>query len=92
MAACLLLSFTGPKNALLSDMNSLTHHPISVGRYLVSPLTRRTDGGRFTASLSVRSGRGSASHDRVFRFTPTFATREDAMSYALAQGTGCLPC
>lgn len=54
-------------------------------------LTRQTDEGRYTASVSIRSGRGAASHDRVFRFMPTFATREDALDYALAQGPHCLP-
>jgi hypothetical protein len=69
-----------------------THpHTISLGRYRVSPLTRQTDEGRYTASVSIRSGRGAASHDRVFRFMPTFATREDALDYALAQGPHCLP-
>lgn len=56
------------------------------GRYALSALARRTDGGHYTASLSIRSGSGSGSHDRVFRFTPLFATAQDAQGYALAQG------
>ncbi|HYR26079.1 MAG TPA: hypothetical protein VEQ09_09625 [Aquabacterium sp.] len=36
--------------------------------------------------LSIRSGRGSASHDRVFRFAPLFASRDEAVHYAAAQG------
>jgi hypothetical protein len=57
-----------------------------VGRYVLSPVSRQTDCGHYTASLSIRSGRGSASHDRVFRFIPLFPTSLDAMRYALAQG------
>jgi len=57
-----------------------------VGKYLVSPLTTRSDAGRYSASVSIRSGRGSATHDRVFRFDPSFASRELAAGYALAQG------
>ena len=36
--------------------------------------------------LSIRSGSGSSSHDRVFRFTPTFRSAGAAARYALAQG------
>ena len=60
--------------------------PRQVGRYLLAPVTRRTDGGRYTATLSIRSGSGSSSHDRVFRFTPTFRSAGAAARYALAQG------
>lgn len=57
-----------------------------VGRYVLSTITRRTDCGQYAASLSIRSGAGSASHDRVFRFTPLFRTADAADGYALAQG------
>jgi hypothetical protein len=36
--------------------------------------------------VSIRSGSGSATHDRVFRFAPQFATRARAAGYAVAQG------
>ena len=61
-----------------------------VGKYLVSPLTRLTDAGNYAASVSIRSGRGSGTHDRVFRFAPRFATREGARRYAVEQGIGWL--
>ncbi len=54
----------------------------SVGKYLVSPLTRLTESGQFTASVSIRNG----SHDRVFRFIPEFSTKEAALQYAMAEG------
>ena len=59
---------------------------ITAGKYLVSPLARRTDTGHFRASVSIRSGRKSGTHDRIFRFTPDFASHEVAIQYALAEG------
>jgi hypothetical protein len=53
---------------------------------VLSPITRQTDLGQYTASLSIRSGRGSATHDRVFRFIPIFPTDQAAAHYALHQG------
>jgi len=66
------------------------HHARTVGRFVLSPITRQTDGGQFAASLSIRSGHGSASHDRVFRFTPLFTTAQAAAGYALQQGLSYL--
>ena len=64
------------------------HHEqtISVGKYLVSPLTQLTDAGQYASSVSIRSGAGRATHDRVFRFVATFNTREGAHRYAVEQG------
>ncbi len=63
-------------------MFNITENTLSVGRYLVSPLTRFNEAGQYTAAVSIRNG----SHDRVFRFTPEFPTREDADRYAIAEG------
>jgi hypothetical protein len=63
------------------------HHAArTVGRYRLSPLTRSTDCGRVCASLSIRSGQGTSTHDRVFRFTPLFPSHQDAAHYAMEQG------
>ena len=70
----------------LISLNYHTHPTRSVGRYTLTPLTRRTDCGRFLAALSIRSGRGAATHDRVYRFIPLFATSRDAARYGLEQG------
>lgn len=59
---------------------------VAVGKYLVSPLTKRLDDGRYAASVSIRSGRGSGTHDRVMRFTPLFCCNNSAASYATEQG------
>lgn len=48
-------------------------------------MTRREDGGRYTASVSIRSGRGSMTHDRVMRFVPVFASHEQAARFATAE-------
>ncbi len=49
-------------------------------------MTRSDDRGLFAASVSIRSGRGSATHDRVLRFAPLFHSRDAAARYATAQG------
>ena len=60
--------------------------PFQVGKYLVSPLSRQKECGRYSASVSIRSGSGRGTHDRVFRFLPEFITREAALLYATAEG------
>jgi len=67
-------------------MTTIREKTFSVGKYLVSPLTHLTDAGGYAASVSIRSGRGSATHDRVFRFLPLFRTREGARRFAEEQG------
>jgi hypothetical protein len=59
---------------------------IEVGRYLVSPMTKPHADGGFAASVSIRSGRGQASHDRVMRFTPRFMCSQSALHYATREG------
>ena len=51
----------------------------------MSPLTRPTHGGRFAAAVSIRSGSGSMTHDRVTRFAPVFDTHDQATRYATDQ-------
>ena len=63
-------------------MNTTLEKAFSVGKYLVSPLTRRTDSGRYMASVSIRNGM----HDRVLRFVPEFSSRESALQYAATEG------
>jgi hypothetical protein len=56
--------------------------PIAVGKYLVSPAAKRDSEGLFAASVSIRSGRGSGTHDRVLRFTALFESAAAALHYA----------
>jgi hypothetical protein len=66
----------------------IIQHSIAVGKYLVSPLIKTQDDGRFAASVSIRSGRGSGMTDRVMRFTPRFGSHAAAARYAVEQGLG----
>jgi hypothetical protein len=59
---------------------------IEVGKYLVSPMTTPLGDGCFAASVSIRSGQGQASHDRVMRFTPQFSSPRAAIRYARSAG------
>ena len=61
---------------------------ISVGKYLVSPIATRHSEGLFAASVSIRSGRGSATHDRVLRFTALFESAAAALHYATEYAMG----
>jgi len=62
------------------------HMPVSAGRYLISPLTRPLDDGWFACSVSIRSGKGSATTDRVLRLTRLFRDPLAAAEFALAEG------
>ncbi|MBB4844626.1 hypothetical protein HNP55_003170 [Paucibacter oligotrophus] len=57
-----------------------------MGKYLVSPIIKTQDDGSFAAAVSIRSGIGQASHDRVMRFTRRFPTQRAALRYATDQG------
>jgi hypothetical protein len=59
---------------------------IEVGRFLVSPMTQTHDEGGFAAVVSIRSGHGMASTDRVMRFVPRFESRRAALRYAAHEG------
>lgn len=60
--------------------------PETMGKYLVSPLARLLSDGHYASSVSIRSGRGSGTHDRVLRFVRQFATSGEALRYAADQG------
>ncbi len=66
----------------------ILQHGVAVGKYLISPLIKHMDDGHFSASVSIRSGQGSGTHDRVFRFTPRFVSRAAAVRYATDEGLG----
>jgi hypothetical protein len=59
---------------------------IQIGKYLVSPLIKTLADGRFAPSVSIRSGRGSATHDRVMRLVRVFDTHRAARRHAVEQG------
>ena len=61
---------------------TLSKNNIAVGKYLVSPLAKPQGTGGYAASVSIRSGRGSATHDRVMRFNGLFDSAALALQYA----------
>jgi hypothetical protein len=67
-------------------MSPSTTLPHSVGKHLITPLTGSAAAGRFVAALSIRRGRGTATHDKVYTFKPEFASAHSASAYAAAQG------
>lgn len=64
------------------------HNNIAVGKYLVSPLAKHQDTGGYAASVSIRSGRGSETHDRVLRFSGLFDSAASALQYATEHALG----
>lgn len=76
-----LLCVPGPSWGTALFMNHHLH-PIEVGKYRVSPLATQLDDGGFAASVSIRSGKGSATHDRVSRFSTLFDNAPAALHYA----------
>lgn len=67
-------------------MSTLSSLPFTVGKFLITPLTRSAAAGRFVASLSIRRGQGTQTHDRVYTFKPEFTSQDSALTYAAAQG------
>jgi hypothetical protein len=53
-----------------------------VGKYLVTPLIKRLENGWLASSVSIRSGSGSATTDRVLRLTRLFQCSREAAAYA----------
>ncbi|MDH4483445.1 MAG: hypothetical protein QE279_12195 [Rhodoferax sp.] len=60
--------------------------PITIGKYRIAACTSPGAQGRYAAQVSIASGRGSASTDRVMRFVDDFPSPDAAAQYALAQG------
>ena len=61
---------------------------MAIGKYLVSPLAKPQGEGRYVASVSIRSGKGSATHDRVMRFSGLFDSATSALQYATEHALG----
>ena len=66
--------------------NSDSKDNITVGKYLISPLPKQLDNGWWATSVSIRSGAGSGTHDRVLRLTRLFRDKLAAAEYAIAEG------
>lgn len=60
--------------------------PVTIGKYRITACPQALASGRFAARVSIASGRGSASTDRVMNFHDHFSSHAAAAHYALAQG------
>jgi hypothetical protein len=68
-------------------LNTTTRHsPITMGKYRIAACPRQLEDGQYAAQVSIASGSGSASTDRVMRFHNEFPTHAAAAHYAIAQG------
>ena len=59
---------------------------MTVGKYLISPLTKALENGWYASSVSIRSGSGTGTTDRVVRLTKLFQSQLQAAEYALQEG------
>jgi len=59
---------------------------IPIGKYTVCPMAKPQAEGGYTATVSIGTGRGNASHARVLRFEPLFEASAAALRYATSEG------
>ena len=74
--------------AVISLFKMINNTNIAVGKYLVSPLAKLQAEGQYAASVSIRSGRGSGTHDLVLRFNGMFDSAAAAVHYATEHALG----
>ena len=65
---------------------NISQHNVRSGKYLISPLVKNLDNGWYAASVSICSGSGSGTHDRVLRLTRLFQSKLAAVQYAISEG------
>lgn len=65
---------------------TISPHTTTIGRFRVSSLCNQLDDGAYRASVSIRSGQGSASTDRVLRLNGAFGSAADAHRHGFAEG------
>lgn len=70
----------------MSALTLASDRPIVSGKYLISPLTRLLEDGWFACSVSIRSGSGQGTSDRIVSLTRLFRDRFAAAAYARAEG------
>ena len=66
-------------------MSTFPIAPRKTGKYLVSPLIKAMGNGWFATSVSIRSGSGSGTTDRVLRLTRLFRCATEAAAFAHAE-------
>jgi hypothetical protein len=88
LASRLLLYLSSREKYPARTFMNIDRTKIAVGKYLVSPLAKQQAEGRYAASVSIRSGQGSATHDRVLRFSGLFDSAAAAVHYATEHALG----
>ena len=88
LARRLVISPIKPEQYLVKTFMNMNDTQLEVGKYLVSPLAKQQGEGRYAASVSIRSGRGSGTHDRVLRFNGLFDSAAAAVHYATEHALG----
>ena len=71
---------------MIQNNNFSLLSPVTMGKYRIAACPKPLTSGRFGAQVSIASGSGSATTDRVMRFCDDFSTHDAAAHYALAQG------
>jgi len=75
-----------PTLQMIHKSNNSLFSPIVIGKYRITACPMALASGRYGARVSIASGKGSASTDRVMHFHDHFHTQDAAAHYALAQG------
>ena len=73
-------------NMTAMTSSSSSTSPITMGKYRIAACPKPRASGRFAAQVSIASGSGRGTTDRVMRFHDHFPTHDAAAHYALAQG------
>jgi hypothetical protein len=73
---------------IFSNANAALAASTTVGKYRIAVLPAQREANHYCGQVSIASGQGRASTDRIIRFSPVFATSDAAARYALAQGIG----
>lgn len=66
-------------------MHNDNHGRITVGKYLISPMIRLLENGWYACAVSIRSGRGQGTTDRVLSLTGVFRDSVAACDYAVGE-------
>ncbi len=73
-------------NDMTTSTSNPSTSPITMGKHRIAACPRPLACGRFAALVSIASGSGRGTTDRVMRFHDHFPTHDAAAHYALAQG------
>jgi hypothetical protein len=71
---------------IFTTTTTTTQIPVTMGKYRIAACPEQLPCGQFAAQVSIASGRGSASTDRVMRFRDEFASHDAAAQFSIAQG------